>query len=182
MGIREYLLAGALGIGALTGCSNQPSQTTSETPARKIDRTSDWYDKHFPEPRNIESLEAELTKNPDADGFVHLSGLFYDVNNLESFRRHSEKALQLDSMNASALNNIGLYHRKKGDNGKAEHFYEKALSVNPNLDHALNNVARIYHDKGQLKKSLEIFLKLKDVNPTYPDADKWIVYLRKKTK
>ena len=66
---------------------------------------------------------------------------------------------------ANAINNIGYYYSKQGDQNKALLYYKNALKISSEIKdkksaaYQLNNIAYIYDNQGDVRKALEYFYK-----------------------
>lgn len=65
-----------------------------------------------------------------------------------------ERVLQLDSLNADALKNIGVIYSAVGNQVGAEEYLKRALAIRPDDPQLYNNLGTIYSETGRLEEAL----------------------------
>lgn len=91
-------------------------------------------------PNDILSLELRLSKNPTVNGYVELSLLYYNKQKYLKSIEASEKAIQLDTNNSIAYNNMCSAYNMLLMYNEAKVACEKSLALKPNISLTLNNL------------------------------------------
>lgn len=92
------------------------------------------------------------------------------ANRLEDAWIRLSTAGQLDPLDATVWNNMGLISRRKGDVIKAREFFEKALQIKPECPECLNNLAILDMEDANYPQAKERLAKALSLNPQYADA------------
>lgn len=75
----------------------------------------------------------------------------------DAARLHLNKALEIDSASAGALNGMALVYQAESQNDKAEEHYLRALRADPNFSQARNNYGAFLFGKERYKEALKQF-------------------------
>lgn len=91
-----------------------------------------------------------------------------DPKNLQKAKELALRAIQIDSHNAMAYNNVGLafYHLKQDD--FAKEYLEKALQINPKLAQALDGLGHLARKKRKPMQALFYHQQAVECNPDNP--------------
>ncbi len=120
------------------GLKSEATRTLALFPG---DNTANMYLESSNLKKSKIALAAENAKlRPSAESYVNLSLLYFKHKDFDSCINASQKALQLDSSNAFAYNNIGSAYNGMGEWEKAETAFSKALKINPHFQLAANNL------------------------------------------
>jgi len=87
----------------------------------------------------FEMMEADLAKNPTADGYVDLSVKYYNKGKYEKCIDAAKTAISLNANYAQAYNNICSAYNKLGEWDKAIEACNKAIEINPSFEVAIGN-------------------------------------------
>lgn len=88
----------------------------------------------------VEEAEKRAKANPTVDNYIELSLTYYNAGNYESCIAACRKALELQSDNAKAYNNICSAYNMLQEWQKAIEACEKAINIEPNFQLAKNNL------------------------------------------
>ncbi len=77
------------------------------------------------------------------------------------------------------LNAFGIQSRKTNLLTEALNYYQKSLELSPENESLLFNVARVYFELNDIDKSIECLNKALAVNPDFPQAKKFLSFLKK---
>ena len=77
------------------------------------------------------------------------------------------------------LNAFGIQSRKTNLLNEALDYYHKSLQLSPDNENLLFNVARVYFDLNDINNSIECLNKALAINPDFPQAKKFLAFLKK---
>lgn len=115
--------------------------------------------------RRLQALEDRVRRNPDdADGWIELGNLNYDLMRPREAILAYEKALALRPGNPDVITDMGTMYRALGQPKKAVELYREAQRIDPNHFHSLYNEGVVLlHDLNDLEgaaRAWEGFLKV----------------------
>ena len=95
-----------------------------------------------------QSLEAELTKNPNnTEAWIQLGHVYFDSDQYLQAITAYQKALALNPNNADVLTDLGIMYRRTGQPDKAIENFDKAIQVDPKHQNArFNKGIVLMHD------------------------------------
>ncbi len=128
-------------------------------------------------PQSIDSLRKLLPQASKSDRIKVLLGLCweYRFSNADTARQYGLKALQLaraagiDTLEAEALNFIGITHEAQGNYNEALEYELPALALlrkigkDEKTANTLNNIGIVYDEKGDYKRSLEYYFEARRI-------------------
>jgi Flp pilus assembly protein TadD len=85
--------------------------------------------------------------------------------NSKEAERHLEKALQIDPNYSDALNNLGTYYHRKGDNEKAISCFEKVTTLDPGFYGGWVNLAGSLLTMGKFHQALPAITRAYSMRP-----------------
>lgn len=112
-----------------------------------------------PSPPDLEALlRALITRRPtDPMPLISLGVYYLELEaNLTSAMRTFKDALQLDSKNIHALNNLGVYHLRQGDLPEARKLFRKAMECDRYYAAAHENLASSYITELKFNSALDV--------------------------
>ncbi|EZH72941.1 hypothetical protein ATO12_18140 [Aquimarina atlantica] len=89
---------------------------------------------------DVAALEAKLNKNPNSQGYVQLSLLYYNQSDYFNSIKASRRAISLDSKNSLAYNNLCSAYNMLLMYDEAEKAGKRAVELSPNMAIAINNL------------------------------------------
>lgn len=89
------------------------------------------------------------------------------VNQAENLYK---KAIDLEPLNATAYNNLGIIYRAKGDFEKVVTFYQRAVKIDPRNALLHYNLGNVYDDIGKQKQAISHLYKAAKYDPSNSDA------------
>lgn len=115
----------------------------------------------------IEHLEKDLTAAPgNAQAWIELGNLYFDVNNPPKAIAAYEKALDLQPDNADVLTDLGIMYRETEDFTRAVQCFRKAAALNPGHENALYNEGIVLStDLHNKEEAIAAWEKLLRINP-----------------
>jgi len=113
----------------------------------------------------------------DSSEVIRLNNLFKKQRTQQPVNAylHAKKALELAQLlnyakgKANALNNLGVYHRQKGDYDQALEFYQQALQIFDSISNeegtakALSNIGNIYSANSDFENALGYYLRAQKI-------------------
>ncbi|MGK7389535.1 MAG: tetratricopeptide repeat protein [Candidatus Cyclobacteriaceae bacterium M2_1C_046] len=86
-----------------------------------------------------------------------------DVERLKEAKKYFDKAVEVESNNFVALNNLGAWYLTNGDYTNAEQLLEKSYKLNPNQDGVNYNLGVLHAVRGEYEKAHRHFEKAEGV-------------------
>src|SRR5205809_812901 len=80
------------------------------------------------------------------------------------------KAVELDTENAQAMNNLGIIQYEKRNFKKAVEYYQRALAINPRMPEALNNLGNASRTIGDMEGALNAYQEALTQRAVYPEV------------
>jgi tetratricopeptide (TPR) repeat protein len=93
-----------------------------------------------------------------------------DLAKYDQYLSDLKKTAELDSTNAIALGNIGLFYLEKNDFEIAEKYLTQAYAVDPLLLSTLNNIASVNYQRKKYVKAIEWATKAINISADNPIA------------
>jgi len=110
-----------------------------------------------------------LRQNPGSlTARLVLGRLNLDRGKLPEAEDYFLSALEVDSRNAIAFNNLGLIRKMQGRTAEAEELYRKALASNPSLSEAANNLGRLVEGSGRFEEAVSLYRRALEEKPDVP--------------
>ncbi len=105
-------------------------------------------------------------QSDDADAWIQLGNLYFDISNPPNAIRAYERALLLTPDNPDVLTDLGIMYREAGKFEMAEQSFRKAAQINPKHQNALfNRGVVLFFDLGHKDDARRIWRQLLAVNP-----------------
>ncbi len=132
-----------------------------------------------------------IEKHPDySNGYIDLGNVYMemiknipdycpDLNIIEKFL---EKAVELDTNNEIAWNNLGTYYTFIDDFEKAKFCYETSIKLKNYHITLWYSLSSIYVKKGLYKESIKCLKKVVPIDPNYTPAKEALDILKNNTK
>jgi superkiller protein 3 len=89
-----------------------------------------------------------------------------DSQAVEAYR----KAIALDSSEADAYYNYGVFCFERGNTKEAKAVFDRAVELQPRHAEALNNLGAILEEQGEWDQAASLYRRAIDANPAYPLA------------
>lgn len=102
--------------------------------------------------------------------YINLSEAFKINNDPSNAKYYAIQALNINSSNSFALNNLGISLIDEGMLDEAISTLSKAVQINPQLALAFNNLGIAYEYKSDYSKAIESYKSAIKINPNYHDA------------
>ncbi len=121
--------------------------------------------------KNYSLAESELTKAIKMrenfyDGYYHLATVYYATGNMKGAADNYEKALEIKSDSAEALNNLAyLYAEQDLNTQKSIELAEKAIEIEPNNASYLDTLGWAHYRAKNYSKALEAIKKADELAP-----------------
>ena len=98
----------------------------------------------------------------------------------KEYEKTLSKAIEADSRNYFALDDMGVYYRRSNNPDKAIEYYKKSIAVNPNNPFPYFNAGVAYMHKKDFTNAEKIYEQLVTAIPDYPEGYYGLgqVYLR----
>jgi signal transduction histidine kinase len=136
--------------------------------------------------QNIDSLKRQLTTTNKKDYLKTLIELCWEYRfvNADTARKYGLQGLvlahemKIDSLEADALNYIGITHEAQGNYVQALEYELKALAIRQEIGNqikigrTLNNIGIIYDEMGNYQKSLEYYFEARKIFEQAKDLPK----------
>lgn len=91
-----------------------------------------------------------------ADIYFQLGVRYLNLNKLEVAKENLQRAIELDSKNAPALNALAFLNEKLGKIDEARAYYQKAISLTPEDLGVKNNYGRFLCEQGEAQKGMAL--------------------------
>jgi tetratricopeptide (TPR) repeat protein len=112
-----------------------------------------------------------LKNDPDnAELHFNLSLALATLSDADGARRELDTAIRLNPNLAKARNQLGIWHMKDNEKGKAEDDFKAAISVDPHFAEAKNNLGVLYACSGKGLEAIELFRLAIHERQNYPLA------------
>ncbi len=173
MGFAVGLLAGAVVGGVLEhrlssfGSGQGPSVQTGQSPGQGAGLSSEQR-------AALEAIEERLLEDPkDADAWVRLGNLNYDLDRPFDAIQAYEKALELRPGDPDVITDMGTMYRRVGRPHKAVSLFRKANEIAPGHFQSLYNLGVVLlhdlHDSAGAVRAWEEYLR---VGPQGPQSER----------
>ena len=93
-----------------------------------------------------------------------------DVGRFPDAVKQFDRALRIDSTNATAYQNLGVVALRVGDLPRAEQFLQRALSLNEKMPLALNTMGVVHARRNDMPRALQSWEKAVALDPKQYDA------------
>lgn len=91
-----------------------------------------------------------------ADIYFQLGVRYLNLNKLEVAKENLQRAIELDSKNAPALNALAFLNEKLGKIDEARTYYQSAISLTPEDLSVKNNYGRFLCEQGEAQKGMAL--------------------------
>jgi|YNPNPStandDraft_1061719.scaffolds.fasta_scaffold15217_2 cytochrome c-type biogenesis protein CcmH/NrfG len=144
-----------------------PSQTTVPAAGQERGLTSE-------ERSALAALEARVNSDPnDADGWIELGNLNYDLGRPAEAIRAYEKALALKPGNPDVLTDMGTMYRALGQPEKAVELFREAHRVDPKHFNSLYNEGVVLlHDLNDVRGAARAWKEFLALVPQGPQSER----------
>lgn len=111
-----------------------------------------------------------IEKNPKtADLHFHLGATYDKLNRFEDVVQQMEKAIELDSNHANALNYLGYTYAEKGIRlNEAIDLISRALAIRPDDGYFVDSLGWAYYKKGKIQEALDALKRAVSLVPEDP--------------
>tara|TARA_B110001452_G_C15241725_1_gene430056 strand:- start:799 stop:2682 length:1884 start_codon:yes stop_codon:yes gene_type:complete len=110
-------------------------------------------------------LDSELKSPQKSRVHVGKGAAYMGLNQVEMAKKSFLRALELDSNNVDALNNLGQVYYQTNQQEKAIGYYNKALALNPLSADVLINIGQAWEKIYAYKEALKNYKKAARINP-----------------
>jgi len=124
-------------------------------------------------------LLLELTKkHPQEKQFYSELGLLYQGRGRypEAIQAY-EKALALDPVFGTALNQAGYAYAEIGDLEKAIQYFERYAAANPGQANPIDSIAELYFRQGKFDRAKEKYQEALEIKPDFPGSCRGLAYI-----
>jgi cytochrome c-type biogenesis protein CcmH/NrfG len=115
-----------------------------------------------------------VQKDPnDAEGWIELGNLHYDLGRAPEAIRAYEKALALKPNNADVITDLGTMYRKLGQPQKAVDLFRQAHRLDPGHFHSVYNEGVVLlHDMNDIPGAAQAWTEYLRLVPEGPQSDR----------
>ncbi|CAM3347074.1 type IV pilus biogenesis/stability protein PilW [Halomonas lysinitropha] len=93
--------------------------------------------------------------NDAAEAYTRLGVAYLERNNLSRAMNALDRALEIDSQDAEALQAMAMVHQRQGEAELADETFRRAVDADPSFTRARNNYAAFLYDRGRLTEACE---------------------------
>ncbi|MBM3745189.1 MAG: tetratricopeptide repeat protein [Acidobacteria bacterium] len=179
VGCRFVLTAAALGLftslaAAQDPPASEPAQPAAETAALTPERRGDIYMARKMYREAIETYQGaikEVEKSREAQKaqlgvlWNKLGIAYHQLMQLDTAKRHYERALRFNPKYAEAMNNIGTVHYAKRSYRRAVNQYKKALKLAPNSASIYSNLGTAYFARKKYEDAAKAYQQALALDP-----------------
>lgn len=90
---------------------------------------------------------------------------YHQMVDLNTARRHYERAIKINPEYAEAVNNLGTIYYAQKSYRKAVTYYRRALKITPNSASVLSNLGTAYFARKKYKEALEAYQQALAIDP-----------------
>ncbi len=132
-----------------------------------------------------------IEKHPDySSGYIDLGNVYMEMiknipdycPDLKKIKKYLKKAVELDTNNEIAWNNLGTYYTFVDDFEKAELCNKTSIKLKNNLITPWYSLASIYVKKGLFKNAIKCLKRVVQIDPNYIPAKEALDILKNNTK
>lgn len=172
---RKTILALLIGVTPMGGLEQviaqtqheEASETEEEEPTEeqvKHDHSETFYTKTYTA-ENILELEKELKAHPTSRGYVRLSDLNFDNNDVPRAKKASENAIKIDPTNWEGYHNLGTSLSRLGKYEEALKQLEKAMKLAPGRPEPYYGCGVVEGKRRRYSSALHFYKKALQVDP-----------------
>jgi len=132
-----------------------------------------------------------IEKHPDySSGYIDLGNVYMEMiknipdycPDLNKIKKYLKKAIELDTNNETAWNNLGTYYTFVDDFEKAKFCYKTSIKLKNYYITPWYSLASIYVKKGLYKEAIKCLKKVVQIDPNYTPAKEALDILKNNTK
>lgn len=115
----------------------------------------------------IESLKAQLQKNPDnGNAWIQLGNAYFDSDRYQLSIEAYTKALKIYPNNANVITDMGVMYRRSGQPEKAIEAFDRAIAADPKHETSrMNKGIVLLYDMNDTKRAVAAWEGLLEINP-----------------
>jgi len=166
----RFMLAQAIAIGIENGTENEINYIFNHGYLDYLDKEQKLIVLNLLE-NKIKNIDIKENKNFAVELLRHVGWINNMLYRYDDSIKAYKNALEIDPLNGSILNSLGVSYNEKGDFINALDSFKKAIKICPNQKYFFNNLGWAYCNLGEYDKAIKVCLKAIKIDPKY--ANPW---------